>query len=143
MADFYNHTLHKEYEEQINTKINIKDTIFEALEKHLKLSGDTANYPDDQDTLYQQSFPDTQNRTVPELTMSDYIMCLNNYRTCGNLFTMRYLHPIDLFCEVMFLDPNNNGKIYLFVLSSNSIVEKVITYSNIDLTNDNVEGIYY
>ena len=48
--------------------------------------------------------------------MKTYIMSLNNYRSVGILFTVRYVHPIDKFSEVIFLNPNDNGKVWLFVI---------------------------
>jgi hypothetical protein len=144
MSDYYNHDLHKEYEHKINKEINIKDVIFKALELHIKLIQDNTNYPNDQITLYELSFPFSNQRHVPELTLSDYVMCLNNYRTNGNLFTVRYLHPIIKYIEVLFLNSNENGDLYLFVISPNfNSIEQVKKNSNIALTTDTIEGIYY
>lgn len=144
MTDFYNHTLHNNFEERINKEINIKNKIFEALELHNNLFLDTSNYPNDQLTPYEQAFPLSNNRIIPELTMSDYLLCLHNYRTNGNIFTIRYVHPIDKFCEVLFLNPNENGKIYLIVISPEfGEIEQIINFQSINLITDTIEGVYY
>jgi hypothetical protein len=144
MSEFYDHHLHKEYEKRINEEVNIKDKIFKTLELHIKTVSDNTNCPEDQQTSYEQIFPLANNRIVPELTISEYIMSLNNYRTIGKLFTVRYVHPIDKFSEVIFLDPNNNGKIWLFIFGPElEEIEQIKSYNSINLTTDIIEDMYY
>lgn len=143
MSDLYDYILHQEYEVKINNEINIKNDIFKAIELHNKLFQDVTTYPNDQQTLYEQEFPFAYIRHTPEISISDYIISLNNYKSCGNLYTVRYLHPIQKFCEVIFLNPNENGKVYLIVLNFEFIIEKVIVYGNINLTTNTLEGVYY
>ena len=144
MTEFYDHLLHKTYQLRLNTEINIKNNIFEAIEDFIHLEKDYTIYPRDQKTLLNSRFPLAGTRNYPNLQMTDYIMCINNYRDGGNLFTVRFVHPVQKYSEVLFLDPNTNGQLWLLVISPNlKVVEDVKKYGNIDLTNDTINnGIF-
>ena len=140
MTEFYDYLLHKNYEQRFNNEINIKEKIFNAIEDFLHLELDFTVYPNDQYSLLYNRFPLAGNRTFPDLQMSDYIMCINNYRDKGNLFTLRYVHPEHKYCELLFLNPNENGQIWLLIISPEfKEIEEVKKYANVNLTNDTVQ----
>ena len=144
MSDLYDHQLHKEYQHRLNNELNIKEKIFNAIDIHKKIENDDSEYPDDQDTLYWMNFPLANNRTIPELILSDYIMSLNNYKTEGNLFTIRYLNPEEKYCEVIFLNPNDDGQTWLLIIGSElGDIEQVKKGNKINLITGAVENIYY
>ena len=144
MTDFYDHTLHNNIQYKLNNDISIKDLIYQTIELHNKLILDTGVYPYDQISLYDQRFLPKDISAVPELSISDYIMCINNYRINGYLFTLRYLNPIDLNGEVMFLNPNDNGQVLLLIFGNNlDKIKQIIKGTSINLTTDTIEGIYY
>ena len=144
MSDFYDYILHKDYQHRINNQINIKDKIFKALDIYKNLLIDNTDYPFDQNTLHVINFPLSDTRTVPELVLNDYIICLNNYRTCGDLFTIRYVNPTNKYCEVIFLDPNDKGQIWLLIIGSElGDIEQVKKGTNINLMIDDIENIYH
>jgi hypothetical protein len=144
MSNFYDYILHKDYQHRINNQINIKEKIFKAIDIYKNLLIDDTDYPFDQETLYVINFPLSDTRTVPELSLNDYIICLKNYRTCGDLFTIRYVNPTDNYCEVIFLDPNDNGQTWLLIIGSElGDIEQVKKGTNINLTIDDIENIYH
>lgn len=144
MSEYYDHTLHNQYQDKINNEINIRIKLCESLELFKKLQLDTSEYPSDQESLYEQHFPLINSRSVPELTMSDYIMALHNYRTNGYLYTIRFINPQNTYSEVIFLDPNDNGQVWLFIIGSElGNIEEIKKYSNINLTTNLVEGVFY
>lgn len=137
---FYDHRLHNEYQQKINNETNIQDKLFKELEVFKKIIQDETNYPNDQESISFLRYPLAGNRIVPELTISDYIMTLNNYKTNGYLFTMRYLNSDDAVCEVIYLDPNDNGQIWLFVIASNfNDIEEIKKYGNINLETELID----
>ena len=144
MDVFYDYVLHKTYQYQINNQINIKEKIFQAMTIYKDLITDTSDYPDDQDSLYMITFPLSDTRSFPSLALNDYIICLNNYRTNGDLFTIRYVQPVEKYCEVLFFDPNDNGQIWLLIIGPElGNIEQIRKGTNINLTTDVIENIYY
>jgi hypothetical protein len=72
------------------------------------------------------------------------VACLNNYRTNGYLFTIRYLHPIEKYSEVLFLNPNEEGQVWILIIGPElGEIEQVKKESRINLSTDIIEGIYY
>jgi hypothetical protein len=61
---FYNHRLHNEYEQKINTEINIRIKLFKELELYKKIIQDETNYPEDQESAYYFHYPLAGNRTA-------------------------------------------------------------------------------
>jgi hypothetical protein len=144
MSDFYDYILHKDYQYRINNQINIKEKIFKAIDIYKNLLIDDTNYPFDQDTLHVINFPLSDTRAVPALVLNDYIICLNNYRTCGDLFTIRYVNPTDKYCEAIFLDPNDKGQTWLLIIGTElGDIEQVKKGTNINLMIDDIENIYH
>jgi len=144
MTDLYDHSLHKTYQLRLNNETNIRENIFQALEDFKRLETDLTIYPQDQRSLYDNRFPLANNRIFPDLQISDYVMCINNYRENGNLFTVRYIHPSERYCEALLLDPNDNGQVWLLIISpSLETVEEVKKYSNVNLINDTVTNILF
>jgi hypothetical protein len=136
MAETYNYALHKEYERKINNDVNIKDKIFESLNLYLSVYDDTTTYPEDQVSLYELAFPNAYLHSMPIPVTSDYILSFKNYKETGNLFTVRYLDPHDSFCEVMFLNPNDERKLWIFFFTSKlEDIELIRCYDNDDLDN--------
>jgi hypothetical protein len=144
MDSLYNHELHITYQHRINNEINIKDKIFQAIETFMSLGTDITEYPHDQDSLYNLCFPFANQRSFPASQLSDYVACLNNYRTNGYLFTIRYLHPIEKYSEVLFLNPNEEGQVWILIIGPElGEIEQVKKESRINLSTDIIEGIYY
>ena len=145
MTNIYNYILHKSYQSKINNQINIRDKIFKALDIYKKLiTEDDTDYPDDQSSLYRINFPLSGTRSFPELGFNDYVICLNNYRSSGDLFTIRSVHPVEKYCEVVFLDPNNKGQTWLLIIGSElGDIEEIRKGVIINLTTDLIDGIYY
>ena len=114
---FYNHALHNEFQTKINNETNIRIRIFKELEFYKTIISDDTIYPLDQDSLHYLNYPLAGNRGIPEISISDYIMSLNNYKLTGNLFTVRYVNSEDRYSEVIFLDPNDNGQVWLFIFT--------------------------
>jgi hypothetical protein len=141
---FYNHRLHNEYEQKINTEINIRIKLFKELELYKKIIQDETRYPDDQESAYYFHYPLAGNRTIPEFSVSDYVTASNNYKKNGNLFTVRFLNPEDRYCEVIFVDPNDNGQVWLFIIAPNlGDVEEIKKYANINLETGQMENVYF
>ena len=137
MSRYYDHLLHKTYQIRVNSEINIKQNIFEAMEDYTRFENDLTVYPENQESLLDNRFPLAGIHSFPDLQMSDYIMCINNYRENGNLFTVRFVHPDEKYSEVLFLNPNENGQVWLLIISTGvQMVENVKKYSNVNLSND-------
>lgn len=141
---FYDHNLHNDYQYKINNQINFKNRLFKELELYKKIETDGTNYPEDQDSLYYLHYPSAGNRGAPELSISDYILCVNNYRKNGDLLTIRFVNPENRYCEIIFLDPNDNGKVWLFIVAPDlGDVEEIKKYANINLNNDLIENVNF
>lgn len=142
--DLYDYILHKSYQQRINNEINIRGQIFTAINIYKQLETDETDYPEDQNTLYYTHFPLANTRNVPELGLSDYIICLNNYRTTGDLFTVRYVNPTNKYSEVIFLDPNDKGQSWFLIISPElGEIEQVKKGTIINLTDNVIENVYY
>jgi len=140
---FYDHILHNDYQYKINNQINFKNNLFKELELYKKIEIDETSYPEDQYSLYSLNYPLAGNRSIPELSISDYIMCLNNYRKNGDLLTVRFVNPENRYCEIIFLDANDNGRVWLFIMAPDlGDVEEIKKYSNINLNDNLIENVY-
>jgi hypothetical protein len=144
MTSFYDHLLHKTYQLRLNSETNIKENILKAIEDWVHLVSDPSTYPSDQISLFNNRFPSAGIHSFPALQITDYIISIQNYREVGDLFTVRFVHPTEKYCEVLFLNPNEDGQVWLLIISPElKDVEEVKKYSYVNLISDTVEAVFY
>ena len=139
----YNHVAHNEYEEKINNSDNIKSVLYNTLKTYKKYLNDNTIYSDDQESQMEQLFPHRSRRGVPFPSINDFNSCINNYKYKNYLYSVKYYNPQEHFCDILFLDLNDNGKVWLFVFDTEKeIVDDIEDFLRIDLNTNTVIGLH-
>jgi hypothetical protein len=142
MGEAYSYELYKFYEERVNTEINLREKIYSAVKEYSLIANDQTIYPMDQFSQMEIRFPHGDIDAFHEIHMNDYILCIDNYRRNGRLFTFRYIDFDSQMSEIFFLDPNDNGQIWLLLFTPDlEEIIRVIKASNIDLNDDSVQNV--